>query len=64
MSDSLKTWTVKRPGYAIVVTAETVELAIRNIAYKDGITVTAGELIPLPTHHRHVRVIDCKEIAK
>lgn len=61
MSYSLKTWTVTRPGYAIVATAETVELAIRNIVFETGITVTNEDLIPLPTHHRHVRIINCKE---
>jgi hypothetical protein len=53
----LKTWTVSRSGFAIVVTAETVELAVRNIIYETGITVANKELIPLPTHHRHVRFI-------
>jgi hypothetical protein len=64
MNEGLKTWTVGRAGYAIIVTAETVELAIRNITYETGLVVAVTELIPLPTHHRHVRLINCKELAE
>ena len=54
---SLKTWTVASETHAIVVTAETVELAIRNIVYETGLVVSVTDLIPLPTHHRHVRLM-------
>lgn len=53
----LKTWTVRGNSYAIVATAETVELAVRNIVYETGLVVAVDELVPLPTHHRHVRLI-------
>jgi hypothetical protein len=54
---ALKTWTAKTENAVIIVTAETVELAIRNVVYELGITLVATDLIPLPTHHRHVRIV-------
>lgn len=60
--DGLKTWTSKAHDLAIVVTAETVELAIRNIKYELGVDLTATDLLPLPTHHRHVRLIPIRPV--
>lgn len=62
--NGLKTWTVRRKDFAIVVTADTVELAVRNISYELGLIVAVSELVPLPTHHRHVRLINCREGAE
>jgi len=54
---NFKTWTAKTENAVIIVTAETVELAIRNVVYELGITLVATDFIPLPTHHRHVRIV-------
>ena len=49
-------------GTALVVTADNVELAITMIEAKlaeIGLpqTITPEQLIPLPTHRRHVRIL-------
>jgi hypothetical protein len=54
---SLKTWTAKTENAVIVVTAETVEVARAIVERERGIVLTNADLVPLPTHHRHVRLI-------
>lgn len=49
-------------GSALVVTADNIELAILLVERKlmqEGLeqTIKREQLVPLPTHHRHVRVL-------
>lgn len=54
----MKTWTVDKDGYHIVVSADNVEQAIQQIQIEHPkIALTNADLVPLPTHHRHVRVL-------
>jgi glycerol-3-phosphate cytidylyltransferase-like family protein len=59
----LKTWTYKNENTAVVVTADDVDLAIQLIERKlnsIGIyqKIERTQLIPCPTHHRYVRIIN------
>lgn len=64
----LMTWTYSNSDIAIVVTADNIELAmeivqsaldVRQIDRK----VKPEYLIPLPTHHRHMRTLYDKDTA-
>ena len=59
----MTTWTFSNSTIAIVVTADNVDLAIEMVnqaLYVRDIThleVKREDLIPLPTHHRHIRTL-------
>ncbi len=59
----MTTWTFSNSTIAIVVTADDVDLAIEMVnqaLYVRDIThleVKREDLIPLPTHHRHIRTL-------
>ena len=63
----MTTWTFSNSTIAIVVTADDVDLAIEMVnqaLYVRDIThleVKREDLIPLPTHHRHIRTLGFKE---
>ena len=53
-------------GTALVVTADNIELAIKLVEGKlaeEGLSqkIKAEQLIPLPTHHRYVRILNTGE---
>lgn len=60
----LMTWTYCNHGLCIVVTADNIALAKSMIADAfyvrkiNGVEINNEDLIPLPTHHRHYRVIN------
>lgn len=64
----MMTWTCNnftghhRVGTALVVTADNIELAIKLVENKleeIGLPqqIEPQQLVPLPTHHRHVRIL-------
>lgn len=53
----ITTWTFNVGGIAGVVSAESVPLAIHLIQSNLLVELESVDLIPLPTHHRHVRKI-------
>lgn len=64
----MNTWTCNNfkghwpVGSALVVTADNIELAIMIVERKlreEGLqqTIKPEQLIPLPTHHRYVRIL-------
>jgi len=63
----MTTWTFSNSTIAIVVTADNVDLAVETIQLAlyvrkiDGVKVKREDLIPLPTHHRHMRTLWFKE---
>ena len=57
----LNTWTARLSDCVIFVTAETVDQAAQQVAMQTGHIVANVELVPLPTHHRHVRLISTRD---
>jgi hypothetical protein len=52
----MKTWTYSKDGVCAVVSADSVEMAKKLLAQYD-ISAKNEDLIPLPVHHRHARVL-------
>ncbi len=63
----MTTWTFSNSYVAMVVTSDNIDLAIETIQLAlyarkiDDVKVKREDLIPLPTHHRHMRTLWFKE---
>lgn len=53
----MTTWTYSKDGVQAVVTADTVTLAAELVSQKINKPIEVTDLIPLPTHHRYVRIL-------
>lgn len=52
------TWTINKDGFVAVVTADDVHTALFWLAKKaSGVTLSAVDLVPMPTSTRCVRIL-------
>ena len=63
----MTTWTYSTHLIALVVTSDNIDLAVETAQLAlyarkiDNVKVERKDLIPLPTHHRHLRTLWFKE---
>jgi hypothetical protein len=57
----MQSWTFVKNGKVGVVTADNIDVAKDWLIQAGIINVDNIELVPLPTHHRHVRIINAAD---